>query len=158
VSAPHEPTAAELAWAYIEALQAKDRDRILSLLTEDFALEVPLNCSGSNDLSDSWCGLEAGRNNYDQAFQAIELLKYVDIEITPGKDDRVAFLEGLGRMRMANGRPYANRYVFRFDAEGGKIRRIREYTNPVTAAVSFGMPLPQPKADADVSFVTATPA
>jgi ketosteroid isomerase-like protein len=152
-----EPTAAELAKAYIEALQAKDRDAIMALLAEDFALEIPMNTSGSNDLSDSWCGLEAGRANYDQAFQAIEVLKYVDIEITPGRDDRVAFLEGLGTMRMANGRPYHNRYVFRFDAEGGKLRRIREYANPVTAAVAFGMPLPQAQADATVRFVTATP-
>jgi ketosteroid isomerase-like protein len=153
-----ERTAAELAKAYIEALQAKDRDGILALLTEDFALEIPMNTSGSNDLSDSWCGLEAGRTNYEQAFQAIQVLKYVDIDITAGKDDQIAFLEGLGTMRMANGRPYNNRYVFRFDTVGGKIRRIREYANPVTAAVAFGMALPEPKVDAEVAFVTATPA
>ncbi len=47
-------------------------------------------------------------------------------------------------MKMANGRPYENRYVFRFDVENGKIRRIREYLNPVTSAVAFGLPLPQP--------------
>ena len=44
---------------------------------------------------------------------------------------------------MTNGRPYDNRYVFRFDAEGGKLKRIREYANPVTAAVAFGIPLPE---------------
>jgi ketosteroid isomerase-like protein len=153
-----QPTAAALAKAYIEALQAKDREAILTLLADDFALEIPMDCSGANDLSDSWCGMDAARNNYDQAFRAIEILKYVDIEITAGKDDTVAFLEGMGRMRMANGRPYNNRYVFRFDTAGGKIRRIREYANPVTAGVAFGMALPQSQLDADVDFKTQTPA
>ena len=47
-------------------------------------------------------------------------------------------------MKMATGLPYENRYVFRFDAEDGKITRIREYLNPVTSAIAFGIPLPRP--------------
>lgn len=31
--------------------------------------------------------------------------------------------------------------------EGGKIRRIREYANPVTSAIAFGLPLPQSSDD-----------
>ena len=59
-------------------------------------------------------------------------------------------------MKMANGRPYANRYVFRFDVEGGKIKRIREYANPITAAIAFGIPLPrQASSDFGRKFVTA---
>ena len=138
-----ERSAVELAKAYLDALQAKDRDRILALLAEDFALEVPCNVSGTNDFSDSWRGLEAAATNYDATFQKIELLKYVDVEITPGRDDRIAFLEGRGVMRMASGRPYNNIYIFRFDTEHGKIRRIREYANPVTAALAMEFPLPQ---------------
>ena len=63
--------------------------------------------------------------------------------VTPGKDPDVAFAYGLGVMTMANGRPYRNRYVFRFETAGGKIRRIREYANAVTSAIAFGLPLPQ---------------
>jgi ketosteroid isomerase-like protein len=138
------PTAAEaLAHAYLLALQTKDKPAILAMITDDFALEVPLNVSGTNDLSDSWYGLEGANRNYDLAFRMIEDLVYTDIEVTPGQDPNIAFAEGLGVMRMANGRPYGNRYIFRFDVEGGRIKRIREYTSPVTAALAFGLPLPQ---------------
>lgn len=136
-------TAADLGGAYLEALQAKDRDAILSILADDFVLEVPCNVSGTNDFSDSWRGIDTASDKYDETFQQIEVLKYTDIEIFAGKDDGVAFAEGLGVMKMATGVPYENRYVFRFDVEDGKIKRIREYLNPVTAAISFGIPLPQ---------------
>jgi ketosteroid isomerase-like protein len=136
-------SASDLARAYLEALQAKDRDAILSILAEDFALEVPCNISGTNDLSDSWYGLEAARKNYDTTFRVIEELTYEDVEYTQGSDCNIAFAEGMGVMKMATGRPYRNRYVFRFDVEHGKIRRIREYLNPITSAIAFGIALPQ---------------
>jgi ketosteroid isomerase-like protein len=136
-------SAEDLGRAYLVALQAKDKAAILSIVTDDFVLEVPMNTSGSNDLSDSWVGLEAASAGWDMAFSTIEDLVYGELEFTQGQDRNVAFAEGRGVMRMANGRPYQNVYVFRFDVTDGRIRRIREYANPVTAAVSFGMPLPQ---------------
>jgi ketosteroid isomerase-like protein len=137
-------TAAELADAYLTALQAKDMEAMLALLAPEFTLEIPCNLSGSNDLSDSWRGFENAEPNYAQAFRMIEVLKYADVEITQAADPGVAFLEGRGVMRMANGNPYNNRYVFRFDVdlESGKIRRAREYVNPVTFAVAMHQPLP----------------
>jgi ketosteroid isomerase-like protein len=134
--------AAELAQAYLTALQAKDKEGILAIVTDDFELEVPNNVSGTNDFSDSWRGLEAASAGWDMAFREIEVLHYTDLEFTGGEGGAVAFAEGLGVMKMANGRPYENRYVFRFDIENGKIRRIREYLNPVTSAVAFGRKLP----------------
>jgi ketosteroid isomerase-like protein len=135
--------AADLARAYLVALQAKDKRAILSLVTEDFVLEVPCNVSGTNDLSDSWRGIDAASAGWDSAFERIEVLQYTDLEFTGAKGGTVAFAEGRGVMQMANGRPYENRYVFRFDAEGGKLKRIREYANPVTAAIAFGIALPE---------------
>lgn len=146
-------TAAELGREYLRCLATKDKPGIMALLADGFALEVPLNVSGSNDLSDSWHGLEAADRNYDEAFRIIADTTYTDFEVTPGKDDNVAFIETLGVMTMANGRPYRNRYVFRFDARDGKLVRIREYCNPVTSAVAFGLPLPQSLNDGgDISF------
>jgi ketosteroid isomerase-like protein len=140
---PTERSASDLARAYLVALQAKDKDAILSILTDDFVLEVPCNISGTNDLSDSWSGLKAAAANYENTFRVIEVLQYVDLEFTQGNDRSVAFAEGLGVMKLANGNPYRNRYVFRFDVTGGKIKRIREYLNPITSALAMGKPLPQ---------------
>jgi ketosteroid isomerase-like protein len=138
-------TAAELADAYLTALQAKDREAMLALLADDFTLEIPCNISGSNDRSDSWRGIENAGPNYDQAFQMIEVLKYADVEITQAADPSIAFLEGRGTMRMANGNPYNNTYVFRFDVDlaSGKIKRAREYVNPITFAIAMNVPLPE---------------
>jgi ketosteroid isomerase-like protein len=143
-------TAAELADAYLTALQAKDMDAMLSLLAPDFTLEIPCNMSGTNDKSDSWRGFENAEPNYAQAFQMIELLKYVDVEINQAADPSVAFLEGRGAMRMANGNPYDNMYVFRFDVdlESGKIKRAREDVNPITFAIAMHQPLPDTAAKA----------
>jgi ketosteroid isomerase-like protein len=135
--------AEDLARAYLVALQAKDKNAILSIITDDFVLEVPCNVSGTNDFSDSWRGIKAASAGWDSAFERIEVLQYRDLEFTGAEGGTVAFAEGRGVMRMANGRPYENRYVFRFDVEGGKLKRIREYANPVTAAVAFGMALPE---------------
>jgi ketosteroid isomerase-like protein len=142
-----KPTAEELGREYLRALQAKDKQAILAIIADDFALEVPLNTSGTNDLSDSWRGLEAANANYDTTFQIIEQLVYPDLDFTPGHNPDIAFAEGMGEMRMANGRPYRNCYIFRFDARDGKLWRIREYTNPVTGAIAFGLPLPQSSDD-----------
>jgi ketosteroid isomerase-like protein len=137
-------TAAELADAYLTALQAKKMDDMLALLAPNFTLEIPCNMSGTNDRSDSWTGLDNARENYAQAWQMIELLRYVDVDIHQTTDPSVAFLEGRGAMRMANGNPYDNQYVFRFDVDlaAGKIVRAREYVNPVTFAVAMHQPLP----------------
>jgi ketosteroid isomerase-like protein len=136
-------TAGELGKAYLEALQAKNRDAIVALLADDFVLDMPCNVSGTNDLSDSWHGLDVVRSKFDDAFQTIDVITLIDQELTQGTDPDIAFVEGLGVMKMFNGNPYNNRYVFRFDARDGKLKRVREYLNPVTAAISFGIPLPQ---------------
>jgi ketosteroid isomerase-like protein len=142
---PTEPVvrAEDLARTYLDALQAKDKGAILSILADDFVLEVPCNVSGTNDFSDSWRGIETASEKYDDTFRQIEVLQYAEIEIFGGTDGSVAFAEGLGVMKMATGLPYENRYVFRFDVEDGRIKRIREYLNPVTSAIAFGIPLPQ---------------
>lgn len=137
-----ESTAEAMGREYLRALQAKDKHAIFAILADDFALEVPFNVPGTNDYSDSWRGLEAADANYDVTFRIIQDLIYTELEFTPGRDDNVAFAEGLGVMTMANGRPYRNRYIFRFETRDGKLSRIREYANPVTSAIAFGLPLP----------------
>ena len=101
-------------------------------------------CTSLISASASRYGLEAAAKNYDATFRTIDVLVYEGLDYTQGQDRNVAFAEGLGVMTMFNGNPYRNRYVFRFDARGGKLTRIREYLNPITSAIAFGRPLPQP--------------
>lgn len=140
-------TAEDLGREYLRALQAKDKAAIMAILADDFALVVPCTLSGVNDnRSTTWSGL-AGPNgadvNLDETFKKIEPIRYPDLEFTPGRNTDIAFAEGMGDMRMsATGRHYRNIYVFRFDSEAGKLKRIREYVNPITWAISMGAALP----------------
>ena len=43
-------SAAELAHAYLTALQAKDKATILAILADGFTLEAPFDTSGANAL------------------------------------------------------------------------------------------------------------
>jgi uncharacterized protein len=133
----------DLARAYIDALEAKDKEAILSMLADDFVMEMPFDTAGTNDLSNSWGGIETASVTYEENFAQVDFVRFADVEIFPARDPTVAFAEARGVVTTSSGRPYENRYVLRFEALDGRITRIREYLNPVTAAISFGLPLPQ---------------
>ena len=146
-AAPNNATAEALGREYLRALQAKDKGAILAILADDFELVVPCTLSGVNDnQSATWRGLTGpdGANiNLDKTFETIEPICYPDLEFTSGANPDIAFAEGLGEMRMKTDRHYRNIYVFRFDSEAGKLKRIREYVNPITWAISMGVQLPE---------------
>jgi ketosteroid isomerase-like protein len=132
----------DLARAYFTALEQKDLGGLLAILTEDAVLEMPFDVAGTNKPRDLWQGSDGAAAHYGQAFTDVASITFTEVAISPTTDPNVVFAEALGDMAMVNGRPYNNRYVFRFDLHDGKIRRIREYGNPVTSAISFGLPLP----------------
>jgi ketosteroid isomerase-like protein len=137
-------TAVDLARQYLDALQRRDPDAMGSLMAPDFVLEVPLHESGDNDPNRmrAWHGRDEAVANYKRAFAELTTVLLRELVLYPTDDPTVAFGEAFGEMRTTMGRPYKNRYAFRFDLEGGKVRRLREYCNPVTSAISFDRPLP----------------
>jgi ketosteroid isomerase-like protein len=139
-------TAEELGREYLRALQAKDKAAILAILADDFTLVVPCALDGVNDSTKAtWSGLTGPNGadiNLDKTFVKIEPICYPALEFTSGANPDIAFAEGMGEMRMVTKRHYRNMYVFRFDSENGKLKRIREYVNPITWAISMGVALP----------------
>jgi ketosteroid isomerase-like protein len=139
------PTATnDLPRAYFTSLEQKDLEGLLAILTEDSVLEMPFDVAGTNTPRELWRGIDGAAAHYRQAFQDVASITFTEVDVNPTIDPDVVFAEAMGDMAMVNGRPYNNRYVFRFDLDDGKIRRIREYGNPVTSAISFGLPLPTP--------------
>jgi ketosteroid isomerase-like protein len=134
----------DVARAYFSALERKDLEGLLAILTPDSVLEMPFDVSGTNVPRRLWHGIDGAAAHYGQAFTDVASIIFTGVDIRPTSDPDVVFAEASGDMAMVNGRPYNNRYVFRFDLRDGKIRRIREYGNPVTSAISFGLPLPTP--------------
>lgn len=141
----------ELVRAYLEALQRQDPEALCALVTEDFVLEVPLSPSGRNESSDAmaWRGIEDFRANYAEYFPTVMASqRLTDVVIRPTFDLDVVYAEAFGDMVLANGRPYKNRYVFRFRIRDSKICELLEFANPVTGAIAFEQPLPITWSDA----------
>jgi ketosteroid isomerase-like protein len=142
VSAERAP--AKLVSIYLDALQRQDSATLGGLVTDDFVLEVPFDAAGTNDPRNalSWHGREDYLTNYCAIFPRIAVHRINNIVVRPTIDPDIVYAEAMGDMTLVDGTPYKNLYVFRFDFRGGRICRLQEFCNPVTAAVAFGRPLP----------------
>jgi ketosteroid isomerase-like protein len=143
----HDPapaTPAALAGVYLDALQRQDAAALGALVTDDFVLEVPFDAAGTNDPRNtlSWRGRDDFLTNYCAIFPRIAVHLIKDIVVRPTIDPDIVYAEAMGDMVLRDGTPYRNLYVFRFDFRDGRICGLKEFCNPVTAAIAFGRPLP----------------
>ena len=139
-----DPTPSELVSVYLAALQRQDVETLGALVTDDFVLEVPFDAAGTNDPRKalSWHGRADYLTNYCAIFPRIAVHRINDIVVMPTTHPGIVYAEAMGDMILVDGTPYKNLYVFRFDFRGGKICGLKEFCNPVTAAIAFGRPLP----------------
>jgi ketosteroid isomerase-like protein len=125
---------------FFKAVAAKDAAALAQSITDDAVYEIPFSESGSTEpggfrryvgsaeVVDFWMATTA---NGPKSLGADE----VDLSIT-GDGSRV-FIEQRGNMALSDGRPYRNKYVFRFSIRDGRVSHVREYFNPVIAAYAF---------------------
>ena len=116
---------------------------ILPRLTEEVQLVLPLAPDGNNEPThiDRFAGRQAVRNLLWRTFLAYRRIAFVDSVITPSSDGQVIFVEARGDFLTLDGRSYRNVYLIKlvFD-DAGAVTRIEEWTNPVTAALTWGFP------------------
>lgn len=128
-------------------MTAKDRSALAALVDGAAVFQYPFTRSGDTDAG-SWRrfeGRDAVLTGYvDGAFANLARIGWTEAEFTPSADGRTVFVEALGDMVLASGATYRNRYVLRFDLHRGRIRGMKEYMNPVTAALAAGLPLGKP--------------
>lgn len=133
--------------AFLAAMTAKDRPAVAALVDEAAVFQYPFDRSGRTEAG-SWrrfAGREAVLTGYvDAAFARISRIGWTEAEFTSSADGRTIFVEARGDMVLATGAAYRNRYVLRFDLRHGKIVGMKEYMNPVTAALAAGLPLGGP--------------
>ena len=118
---------------FLQAVAAEDMRAADTLLSGSAEFVLPFHPSG--DVSAAAVRripapvyLSSLFANYDQIVFAEQIAHIAN-------EGRSVFLEAYGDFRVAgSGRPYRNRYLFRFDIYDGRIERITEYRNPVTAA------------------------
>ena len=133
--------------ALIAALEHENLDAVLARLAEDVNVVMPLAPDGNNDPMhiDRFSGRQSTRAMLWRTFFAYRQIDFVDDVITPSSDGRVVFVEARGDFVTLDGRPYRNVYLIKlvFD-DTGAVTRIEEWTNPVTAALTWDLPLRDP--------------
>jgi ketosteroid isomerase-like protein len=130
--------------ALIDGLEREDLEVIQARLSDEIQLVLPLAPDGNNDPThvDQFAGRQAVRNLLWRTFLAYRRIAFVDSVITPSSDGQVIFVEARGDFLTLDGRSYRNVYLIKlvFD-DVGAVTRIEEWTNPVTAALTWGFPL-----------------
>ncbi len=133
--------------AFFAAMENESLEQIEALLDDDVVNTLPFAASGATteDAFRIFTGRAEVMGYFAGALGRIPEVAFTDPEITVSADGTTAFVETRGAMVLADGRDYANLYVWRIDFTEGRISAITEYLNPVTAALAFNVPLgPQP--------------
>lgn len=146
-AAKAEPSTGARAAAFLAALERNEPQELAGFFAPDVVTTLPFAASGETDPGAYrvFNGRAQTVAYFGGAAERIPEVAFVDVEITVSEDGATAFIETRGAMRLADGAPYRNLYVWRLDFEGEAIVGITEYLNPVTAALAFGRPIgPQP--------------
>lgn len=138
-----ETTPAEVAREFFAAIEARDLDAMLALHAPDAVQTMPFQASGetADEALPRLDGVEAIGGYWQQASAVLPEAAFVDVLMIEGADGESVVVEARGDMTTADGRPYDNRYVWVLRVEDGRITEVREYFNPVTAALAFGLPI-----------------
>jgi ketosteroid isomerase-like protein len=128
---------------FFDALEARDPANVQTLLADDVTNVLPYTASGDTQPAAlrRFEGRSAVMTYFEGAMERIRTIAFEDTAIAPTADGNTVFVETRGDMVLADGRAYRNLYVWVFETEDGQITAIREYFNPVTAALAFGRPL-----------------
>src|SRR5882757_1952722 len=139
-SAAGRRTAKDAILRFFKAVATRDAVALAQSLTEDAVYEIPFSESGSTE--------PGGFRRYAGAAEVVDFwmantangpksLGAENIELSITADGSRVFIEQWGNMVLPDGRPYRNKYVFRFSIRQGRISHVREYFNPVIAAYAF---------------------
>jgi ketosteroid isomerase-like protein len=133
-------TAKDAILRFFKAVAARDATALAQSITEDAVYEIPFSESGSTEPGEF--------RRYVGTAEVVEFwmattangpksLGAEDVELSITADGSRVFIEQRGNMVLSDGRPYRNKYVFRFSIRDGRISHVREYFNPVIAAYAF---------------------
>lgn len=125
-------------------IEHHDFELLENLMHPDIVIELPFNESGRTDAGGHrvYEGIAACVEFWKVAAKfEIEIRPFEDLDLTVNPDGSRVFLEMRADVTMNSGNLYRNRYVLRLDIEDGKVRRCKEYYNPITSAQAFGRPV-----------------
>jgi ketosteroid isomerase-like protein len=121
---------------FLDILEAADQAGMAEILDDQIVWSTPMSSGGAGDSEPS-----RGRKAFASRLGSISALmrsaRFTDRRITASADNTTTFVQARGDFVTADGRPYQNVYVFRFDWRDGKIISWEEYANPITIIRAF---------------------
>jgi ketosteroid isomerase-like protein len=134
----------DLVLKFFRAIAAKDPQGLAEVLSPDVFYEMPFSETGSTEpgAHRRYVGRDEVIGFWLRTASAgTKNLGADEVELSITADGGRIFIEQRGNMVTADGKPYRNRYVFRFDFESGRIKSAREYYNPIISAYAFARPI-----------------
>ncbi|KAL1954424.1 hypothetical protein VTO42DRAFT_1194 [Malbranchea cinnamomea] len=123
---------ARLTKAYLDAFERKDLDALTNFTTEDAYFRSTLTVDGGPAPLCHVSGRPAVIKYLSDVIDGFGKIKFVDVDISVTGDGKTSFVQATGDFTSADGTPYSNSYIFRFDWKDGKNSAFIEYTNPIT--------------------------
>jgi len=122
---------------FLDLLEAGDARGVGAMLSAHVTWSAPMTATGNVDDAERTEGREAFQARLSSIGALMQSARFVDRRVTTSADGTTTFVQTRGDFRSADGRPYRNVYVFRFDWQDGKIVAWEEYANPITILRTF---------------------
>ena len=118
---------------FMAAMMAENKEAAEAVLTANAEFVLPFNPNG--DPTERGVRRFPAPVYLSLAFDNYDNIAYPNPLFHIANNGATVFMESVGDLKVARtGRSYRNRYLFRFDVYDGRIERVFEYSNPVTAA------------------------
>jgi ketosteroid isomerase-like protein len=121
---------------FLDLLEAGDRAGVAGMLDDQIVWSAPMSFGSAGD-GEPARGLQAFASRLGSISGLMRSARFIDRRITASADGATTFVQARGDFVTADGRPYQNVYVFRFDWRDGKIVSWEEYANPMTIIRTF---------------------
>jgi ketosteroid isomerase-like protein len=136
-----ERRAAQHTERFLRACERRDVTTVAALLHPRVTLIHPITFSGALQPEARFTGKPQVLGYLRTVFQVMDRIQFTDERVSVARRGRTTFAQANGNFTTADGRPYRNVYLFRFDWRNGRIVGGEEYYNPVTFSQTFGTPL-----------------
>jgi ketosteroid isomerase-like protein len=122
---------------FLDLLEAGDRAGVGRMLHPEVVWSPLMTFSGDAADAERAEGIVAFEARVTSIAALLRSVRFADRRVTTSADGLTTFVQTQGDFRTADGRPYRNVYVFRFDWRDGRIVNWDEYANPITILRTF---------------------
>lgn len=127
--------ASAVVGAFFDRLREGDLEGFLALWARDAVMEMPFAAPG---LPTGFRGLDELELFWRTVFAEMAEVDFEGLEIEALARPGWWMSRQEGRIRLADGRPYDNRYICLFEVRDGVITAYHEYYNPLLVVGAFG--------------------